>query len=136
MDVGGNRFKVSRLMLKKINSLLINIEKIKFLLGFVLVFIYFIDRDLKFFLIILNFIRNGEIKDVMFLDDIVMLYSLDYECEFFRFEGLWRSVLDKLVWLSNFCCCGNKNLWFLLCWIYFWGFVIYLEWKINFYVFF
>lgn len=84
-------------MLKKINSLLINIEKIKFLLGFVLVFIYFIDRDLKFFLIILNFIRNGEIKDVMFLDDIVMLYSLDYECEFFRFEGLWRSVLDKLV---------------------------------------
>lgn len=110
LDVGGNRFKVSRLTLKKTNSLLTNIEKIKPLPGSASVPIYFIDRDPKFFPIILNFIRNGEIKDAMLPDDIAMLHSLDYECEFFRLEGLRRSASDKLARLSNPCRCGNKNL--------------------------
>lgn len=45
LDVGGSRFKVSRLSLKKTNSLLTNLEKIKPLPGSTSILTYFIDRD-------------------------------------------------------------------------------------------
>lgn len=87
LDVGGSRFKVSMLTWKKTNSLLTNIEKVKPLPGSASVPTIFIARDPTFFLIILNFIRNGEIKDAILQDDIAILNSLDYECEFFRLQG-------------------------------------------------
>lgn len=45
LDVGGSRFKVSRLSLKKTNSLLTNLEKIKPLPGSTSILTFFIDRD-------------------------------------------------------------------------------------------
>lgn len=110
LDVGGSRFKVSRLSLKKTNSLLTNLEKIKPLPGSTSILTYFIDRDPKFFPIILNFIRNGKINDSILPDYLAILNCLIYDCEFFRLEDLRRSVSNKLDRLCNPCRCGNKNL--------------------------
>ncbi|XP_062582894.1 uncharacterized protein T23G5.3-like [Saccostrea cucullata] len=78
LDVGGNGFKVSRYTLKSAEgSIFAEIETVKPLPLSTSTPTYFIDRDPKFFPIILNYLRNGDVHPSTLPDERGQLYKLE-----------------------------------------------------------
>ena len=91
LDVGGNRFKVSRYTLKSAEgSIFAGIETVKPLPGSTSTPTYFIDRDPKFFPIILNYLRNGDVHPSTLPDERGQLHALSFESKFYKLEGLLK----------------------------------------------
>ena len=96
LDVGGNRFKVSRATLKKAGGVFENLDSVPPLPGSSSISSYFIDRDPKHFPIILNFIRNQAIHPSMLPDDHGQLHAILMECDFYQLKELRDTVEKKL----------------------------------------
>ena len=93
LDVGGYKFKTTTYTLTKISSKLLEIVDLKSTAGNAPIFV---DREIKYFGFILNFLRNGGTLDVRTLpDEKHALASILVDSDFYELSNIIRKILGQ-----------------------------------------
>ena len=93
LDVGGYKFKTTTYTLTKISSKLLEIVDLKSTAGNAPIFV---DREIKYFGFILNFLRNGGTLDVRTLpDEKHALASILVDSDFYERSNIIRKKLGQ-----------------------------------------